>query len=57
MSEPKKNTSKEPEQDGSAENADKRSYYYDDAHGYEVYDPDADDEAEEDNGSLEICEE
>jgi hypothetical protein len=24
----------------------KREYYYDDAHGYEKYDPDADDDAE-----------
>ncbi len=37
------------------ESAEKRSYYYDDAHGYEVFDPEApdeDDESEEDGISL-----
>ena len=28
--------------------ADEKSYYYDDAHGYEDFDPDSDDEAGED---------
>ncbi len=33
-----------------------KSYYYDDAHGYEIYNPDEDgeDEAEEDNDEDEI---
>ncbi len=26
----------------------RRSYYYDDAHGYEIYNPDEDDDEEED---------
>lgn len=33
----------------------KRSYYYDDAHGYENYDPDADDEPDENEKAENGC--
>lgn len=39
------NTGKQPDQDEQPE--EKRSYYYDDAHGYEDFDPDTDEDAED----------
>ncbi|CAN5748498.1 hypothetical protein BH24ACI3_BH24ACI3_15820 [soil metagenome] len=48
--------SRRPDDLSRHEPAEKRSYYYDDAHGYEVFDPEApdddDDESEEEGTSL-----
>lgn len=45
----------EAEQDEStwARDQQKRDYYYDDSHGYEIYRPEDDDEAEEESDSAE----
>lgn len=39
-----KKPEKEPDTSTAAEDQAERKYYYDDAHGYEEYDPEADDE-------------
>jgi hypothetical protein len=36
-----------------ADDQKERGYYYDDAHGYEQFDPESDDEPEEDESSSE----
>ena len=44
---PRREESDAPEDEATwAQDQQKRSYYYDDAHGYEIYNPDEDDEDE-----------
>ena len=50
---PGRNVEEEPAQDPPAketweEDQRKHRYYYDDAHGYEIYDPDDEEESDED---------
>lgn len=40
--------SDELDQDDRSDEAAERSYYYDDAHGYEEFDPEADDDGDDD---------
>lgn len=51
-----KQTQPETETDESnwAKDQEKRSYYYDDAHGYEIYKPEEDEEVEEENEDEQI---
>jgi hypothetical protein len=52
MPDPPKKT---PEEQNWAEDQRERGYYYDDAHGYEAYDPaDEDDEEASAGGSLDV---
>ncbi len=44
---------KEKKKENWAEDQKERGYYYDDAHGYEQFDPESDDEAEEKESPLE----
>lgn len=44
-----KKLSNEDKDDLLVNDQNKRGYYYDDAHGYEVYDPEKDDENDEDS--------
>ena len=47
---PKKPKREEVEKEGNwAEDQKEREYYYDDAHGYEEYDPDQDEVVDEEN--------
>ena len=46
--EPKTKKTTEFDESTWAADQKKRSYYYDDAHGYEIYDPETDDEEDED---------
>ena len=43
---PKEGKSDEPEKDAWSEDQKERGYYYDDAHGYETFDPDEDEKEE-----------
>lgn len=52
--EPDRRTDPRPAPAGSSDASDdtsKHPYYYDDAHGYETYDPEKDDDAEDDAAS------
>jgi hypothetical protein len=42
----KKEADKEPAKDNWAEDQKERGYYYDDAHGYEQFDPESEEESE-----------
>ncbi|MEO7538620.1 MAG: hypothetical protein ABIV21_01205 [Pyrinomonadaceae bacterium] len=46
-----KDTSREIDPSTWSEDQKRREYYYDDAHGYEVYKPEDDEEKEEDRSS------
>jgi len=47
---PQKKRPEDKEADIQSQDKNLPSYYYDDAHGYEDFDPEADDEEEEDEG-------
>jgi hypothetical protein len=51
MSERKDDTPEADEPSRTRREPQRRSYYYDDSTGYEIYDPDADTDDEEDDGN------